>query len=143
MPEATNDVLEVQLRTLNQNVAHVMTAIDEMRDELKKIGVLEVNHSHQEAATKRAFDQIEKVEKAHLDRVAKDNEAHAKYDRTIAFAAGVVLAVSAFWTVFGVRMNNAIDEVVRTSLEMRIHMSEDKVKGAEDVHRAMRSGPQP
>ena len=108
-----------------------------MSDELKKIGVLEVNHTHQTEALKRAFDTIEKVKESHEGRVAKDNEAHAKYDRTIAFAAGFVMAVSVFWTVFGIRMNNSIDDVARAMLDMKVHIAEDKIKTPDDVHRTI------
>lgn len=140
MSEPASDVLELQLTTLNQNITHVMTAIDEMRDELKKISILEVNHSHQNAAIGRAFDEIKRLQDAQSVHHQKDMTAHSKYDRAIAFASGFVVAVSAFWTVFGVRMNNAIDEVAKTSMEMRIHMNEDKVKTSEDVHKALRAG---
>lgn len=142
MPDVSHDVLELQLRTLNQNITHVMDAVDEMRDELKKISVLEVNHTHQSEALGRAFSDIKAVKEAHEARVIKDNEAHARYDKTVAFAAGVVMAVSVFWTIFGVRMNAAIDDVIKTSMEMRIHMTEDKIKSIEDVQRGVRSNQQ-
>ena len=140
MPEVSHDVLELQLTTLNQNITHVMQSIDEMRDELKKISVLEVNHTHQNAALGRAFDEIKKLQDAAALHHNNDRAAHSKYDKTISFASGFVMAVSVFWTVFGVRMNSAIDDVVKTSIEMRIHMHEDKIRTVEDVHRALRAG---
>jgi hypothetical protein len=144
LEEISLAALKVEIRTLCENVSRLSTVVEQNTAQLSKLAVLEEKHNNQSAALDRAFASVRKIEDA-MDQHAKDDvvihaeiakhtvevaegnaKEHKAYDKYIYLCIGFIMAVSVFWTLFGVRINNAVEGVVATSTEMQIYMRTHK-----------------
>lgn len=137
---AENGALIAKIDALNTNVTRLTVSTDRLIEQFGRVGILETNHQNQSQAIERAFAAIEKLQGTLEDHVEEDRRQHEKYDQRIWMASGFCLAVIFFWSVAGYRINAVIDEQIKTISEMRVHLSEDKVKTSDDVRMVHREG---
>jgi len=130
--------LQAKLDALNQNMARLTDVVDENTKALSRLAVLEVSHTNSNAAIERAFKAIAKTQEALEDHVRKNEEQHHGYDKWLYTATGFCVAISVFWSVAGYRVNNAIDDVTKAVVEMRMHIHDDEVTTLEQVRAAQR-----
>ena len=149
MPEAENAqatlaTLQAEIRALCDNVARLSNVVEQNTAQLSKLAVLEEKHNNQSAAIDRAFAAVRRIDDTivqhgkddvvahaelskHTDALKEQNaKEHKAYDKAIYLSIGVVMAVSVFWTLFGVRINNAIEGVMVTATEMQVYMRTHK-----------------
>lgn len=135
------EVLQVEIRNMAENIAHMRRSIDGMTEELKKISVLEEKHSHQSQSLGRAFADIEKLENALSDHQAQMTKDHEGVKRVIWFGTGFLFAISVLWTVFGVYLADTVRDTMKGVSEMRNHITMDRVMTPEQVREIYMQAP--
>lgn len=135
------EVLQVEIRNMADNVAHMRNSIDGMTAELKKISVLEEKHAHQSQSLGRAFVDIEKLESDLLEHKAASSKELESVKRIIWFGTGFLFAVSVLWTVFGVYMADTVRDTVKGVAEMRNHTLIDRVTSPDQVREIQQATP--
>lgn len=130
----------VQLATLSTQVGSLTDAVKTLNDSmlentkrLERLAVLEALHTNSNDAIGRAFDAIEKLEKADEARGIANDQEHKTYNRAIWTMVGFCLATSMFWTVFGVSAKNTMDELIKVTLSAKVHIQQDHILNQQDV----------
>lgn len=136
---ATDDpaiaTLEVKIENLTSSISQLNRSVEQNNEKLERLAVLEVSHNNSSKAIERAFVAISKVETVLESHIASNNKVHDGYNRWIWTAVGFCSAVSVLWTIVGYRMNSMIDEQLRATVEMRMHIHDDKIKDLSDIQR--------
>lgn len=125
--------LQARLDALNNNVERLTNVVDENTKALSRLAVLEVNHSNSDKAIDRAFKAIIKNQEELEEFISKQSDSNGKYDRWIYTVSGFVVAITAFWSVAGYRINAVIDDQMKAVTEMRMHIHDDKITNPEQV----------
>jgi hypothetical protein len=125
--------LEVQIENLTFSISQLNRSVEKNNEKLERLAVLEVSHNNSNAAIERAFTAISKVEASLVAHISSNEREHSGYNKWIWMAVGFCTAVTLLWTVVGYRMNNMIDDMVKSSADMRMHIHDDKVKDHNDL----------
>lgn len=135
MTEPTEKIatLQSEVKTLTEAVRELTISMQKNNERLERLAVLEVSHNNSNHAIERAFESIKAVERGEAERHRANEQAHKMYDKAIWSTLGFCLAVTIFWSVFGVGAKNTMDEVVKSVAEMRVHISQDKITSENDV----------
>lgn len=139
MTEPTEKIatLQSEVKTLTEAVRELTLSMQKNNERLERLAILEVSHNNSNSAIERAFEAIKEVEQSELERHVQNGKDHKAYDKAIWSSLGFCLAVTVFWTIFGISARNTMDEVVKTSTEMRFHLLQDKVISDADVIRVV------
>lgn len=125
--------LEVKIENLTSSISQLNRSVEQNNEKLERLAVLEVSHNNSNAAIERAFAAISKVESSLVAHVRANEIEHNGYNKWVWMAVGFCVAVSLLWTVVGYRMNTVIDDIVKASADMRMHIHEDKIKDSSDL----------
>lgn len=125
--------LEVKLENLTNSISQLNRSVEQNNEKLERLAVLEVSHNNSNAAIERAFAAISKVESSLVAHVAANEREHTGYNKWIWMAVGFCTAVTLLWTIVGYRMNGVIDDIVKASADMRMHIHDDKIKDSSDL----------
>lgn len=131
--EAAIATLETKLENLTFSISALTSSVERNNEKLERLAVLEVAHNNSDKAIERAFIAITKVEKSVDDLIKVNADDHGTYNKWIWVVTGFCVAISIMWTVVGYRMNSLIDDQIKSVVEMRMHISEDKIKTPLDV----------
>lgn len=132
--------LSTQVHSLTDAVRMLNSSMLENNKRLERLAVLEAMHTNSSSAIDRAFETIEKLEKADSQRAAENEREHKTYNRAIWTMLGFCLATSMFWTVFGVSAKSTMDELMKVTLAAKAHIQQDQVMSAQDVLTAKKNG---
>lgn len=136
---ATDDpaiaTLEVKIENLTSSISQLNRSVEQNNEKLERLAVLEASHNNSSKAIERAFVAIAKIESVVEAHASNNEAAHEGYNRWIWMAVGFCSAVSILWTVVGYRMNSMIDEQLKATVEMKMHIHDDKIKDIGDIHR--------
>lgn len=138
--ETAITALEVRLENLTASISALTQSVEKNNEKLERLAILEVSHNNSNSAIARAFGEITSLEKHFNERLEMNDEAHQGYNKWIWLAVGFCSAISIVWTVVGYRMNAMIDEQIKSSAEMRMHIHDDEIKKPADVLRAIGKG---
>lgn len=125
--------LKSEVKTLTEAVRELTLSMQKNNERLERLAVLEVSHNNSNHAIERAFEAIQKVERAESERAEANSGEHKAYDKVIWLSFGFITAVSIFWTVFGYKVSGTLDDVLKTSAQMQLHIQQDKVMSESDV----------
>ena len=131
--EAAIATLETKLENLTFSISALTSSVERNNEKLERLAVLEVAQNNSDKAIERAFIAITKVEKSVDDLIKVNADDHGTYNKWIWVVTGFCVAISIMWTVVGYRMNSLIDDQIKSVVEMRMHISEDKIKTPLDV----------
>jgi len=127
------DVLRVEMQAWGEKLTLMTEAVTEMRHDLKKLGVLEERHAAHSASLDRAFKSIAELEAEHVSHLNDAQAKRGQYDKALWTATGFIFAVSVGWTMLGVFMISTVQDVLKTTSQMQIHIKTDEVTRMEDV----------
>lgn len=148
MTTETDDIaqiatLQTEVKSLTEAVRALTASMQKNNERLERLAVLEALHTNSNHAIERAFQAIEKLEELGALRIAENEKAHKNYDRTIWVMTGFCLAVSIFWTVFGIRVSNTLEETMKSNTELKLHLGQDKIMSEIDVFKIHKNMPAP
>lgn len=126
---------EYKLESLNTAISALTASVEKNNEKLERLAVLEVSHRNSDEAIDRAFTAIREVKDSVISLAASNTTEHKTYDKWLYIAIGFCVAVSTMWTLVGYRVNTLIDEQVKVTAEMKLHIHDDKIKSLEDVQR--------
>lgn len=121
------EVLQTEIRSMSENVAHMRTSIDGMAQELRKVAVLEEKHNGHDAALQRAFTEVKDVEAQLLAHIKSDTKEHDGFKKALWFSTGFAVAVSVLWTVFGLYLGDSVRETFKAVGELRAHVADKTI----------------
>ena len=148
MTTETDDIAQIatiqtEVKSLTEAVRALTASMQKNNERLERLAVLEALHTNSNHAIERAFQAIEKIEELGALRIAENEKAHKNYDRTIWVMTGFCLAVSIFWTVFGIRVSNTLEETMKSNTELKLHLGQDKIMSEIDVFQIHKNMPAP
>ena len=113
-----------QIKNIAENISLLRGDIAEMKPKLDKIAVLEERGLTHNSSIMRAFEDIQMLQAWKEGHTRDMLDKFSNYDQKLAFVAGVSVAVSVLWTVFGVAMFNSFRENMAA---IQDHVAEDRL----------------
>ena len=129
--------LRSEIRSLSENVVRLTSVVDENTKQLNRLAVLENNHAHHSQALGRAFSNIETMQTEIKDNFTANAKEHNIYFKYMWMATGFCMALTCMWSLFGYRINQQMDELMKIIAEMRVHLVTDKITNDRDVREVL------